>query len=98
MESKYAPFEIFLSTCPDEYLRISFKEIEKIIGTSLPKTAYLHDNWWANTIYQPFMKIILRSGWRQKKIEMFIEYVEFERVSNRQIIKNRSSNVLSNNN
>tara|TARA_B110001454_G_scaffold152453_1_gene141840 strand:- start:109 stop:399 length:291 start_codon:yes stop_codon:yes gene_type:complete len=91
MESKYAPFENFLSTYPDEYLRIFFKEIENIIGASLPKTAYLHDNWWANTIYQPFMKIILRSGWRQKKIEMFIEFVEFERVSNRQLKKNRLS-------
>ena len=91
MESKYTPFEIFLSGYTEEYLRISFKEIEKIIGVSLPKTAYLHENWWANTIYQPFMKIILRSGWRQKNIEMFIEFVEFERVYNRQIIKNKLS-------
>ena len=37
------------------------------------------------------MKIILRSGWRQKNIEMFIEFVEFERVYNRQIIKNKLS-------
>ncbi len=89
MKSKYASFSEFLSSYNGDSLRISFKEIEKIINSKLPNTAYVHDEWWANTYYQPFMKAILKSGWKQRKIERFIEFVEFEKVYDPQIIKER---------
>lgn len=87
MNSKYAKFGEYLANNPEDHVRVSFKDIEKILGLKLPKTAYKHDTWWANTVYQPFMKTILKSGWRQHKIEMFIEFVEFKKVFIPQVIK-----------
>ena len=98
MKSKYELFSEFLNKYDGDYLRISFKEIEKIINSKLPNTAYVHDEWWANTYYQPFMKIILKSGWKQKKIEMFIEFVEFEKVYDLKMMKKRKTqnNLMTN--
>ncbi len=94
MNSKYAPFEDFLSAYNGDALRIAFRKIEKIIGSKLPNISYNHDVWLANTIYQCFMKIILKSGWKQRKVEMFIE---FQKNYNPKIMKKRrSQNLVSN--
>ena len=50
MTGKYEPLEIFLRNVPREkaVISLSFARIEKILGDSLPKSAFTHRPWWAN--------------------------------------------------
>ena len=50
MASKYEPLEIYLQSkvLKSRSISLSFKEIENIIGSSLPKSAYIYREWWAN--------------------------------------------------
>jgi len=46
--SKYDPLRIFLEQQNKPYIRLSFKDVERIIGSKLPASAYIHRAWWAN--------------------------------------------------
>ena len=86
---KYANFSDFLRNKKEDYLRCSFKDIEKIIEGKLPSSAYKFEVWWSNSDSHPLMKRVLREGWNQKNIEMFIEYVDFDRVRKLRPTKNQ---------
>ncbi len=50
MKTKYEPLEIYLqnqSRSKNE-VSLSFREIEQIIGASLPASAHSYQAWWAN--------------------------------------------------
>ena len=46
--SKYDPLRAFLEQQDKPYIRLSFRDIERIIGSKLPASAYTHRAWWAN--------------------------------------------------
>lgn len=46
--TKYTGLKIYLSESIDEQVVLSFSEIEHVIGTALPNSAYVHSAWWAN--------------------------------------------------
>jgi len=46
--SIYEPLEKFLLSSGQDYIRMTFSEIERILGFSLPKSAYIYNAWWAN--------------------------------------------------
>jgi len=46
--AKYDPLFDYLSRATEPRLRLSFAEIERIIGDSLPASARRHQAWWAN--------------------------------------------------
>lgn len=50
MQSKYEPLELHLrAISPDtRELTLSFSEIERILGASLPASAKFHRPWWSN--------------------------------------------------
>jgi hypothetical protein len=50
MKSKYEPLEIYLAGLSPSMTEISlsFREIEDIIGASLPNSAHVYREWWAN--------------------------------------------------
>ena len=50
MASKYENFETYLSNQQKSVnnVSLSFKEIERILGASLPRSAYTHRQWWEN--------------------------------------------------
>ena len=47
---KYDPLARYLKKLPDtvEETELSFSDIERIIGDSLPESAWEHNAWWAN--------------------------------------------------
>lgn len=47
--SKYAPLRTYLMRQEENAVTLSFSEIEKIIGAGLPKSAFQHPSWWANS-------------------------------------------------
>jgi len=46
--SKYSALAEYLSSLPDYEISLSFKEIEKILGFTLPESAKILRAWWAN--------------------------------------------------
>ncbi len=50
MTSKYKPLAEFLARAPDDQrdLTLSFLELEKLLGFSLPKSAVDYRQWWGN--------------------------------------------------
>ena len=52
--SKYEPLPQFLSSKTGAVHRMSFEQIERILGFKLPKSAYEHEAWWSNNEHRPF--------------------------------------------
>jgi len=46
--SKYAPLRAYLYKRSEPSIRMSFVEIERIIGVPLPRSARQYVEWWAN--------------------------------------------------
>jgi hypothetical protein len=45
---KYTPLRDNLSRAAHDSITLSFSDIEKIIGTPLPKSAHKYREWWSN--------------------------------------------------
>ena len=71
----YSKFEEFLNT-QSSSINLKFSEIEKIIG-KLPKSAYDYKEWWSNHPSHPLMKVVLKNGWRQRNLDLFLKKVDF---------------------
>ena len=48
MSGKYAPLGEFLRLSPGPRLRLSFAQVEFLIGAELPASARKHREWWSN--------------------------------------------------
>lgn len=50
MPTKYEPLELHLRAIPAKTreVTLSFSELERILGSSLPQSALTHRPWWAN--------------------------------------------------
>jgi hypothetical protein len=50
MAGKYTPLENYLRSLPESQgeVTLGFEQIEKILNTSLPASAYESRAWWAN--------------------------------------------------
>lgn len=49
IENKYIPLANYLEASNEEVIKLSFSEIETIIGQKLPNAAYLNRSWWKKT-------------------------------------------------
>lgn len=47
--SKYQSLTDYLKNSGENTLRLTFKEIEDILGSSLPESAYTYNVWWGNS-------------------------------------------------
>jgi len=98
----YSKFEEFLKTQKDS-INLKFSEIENIIGKLTP-SAYNHKEWWSNHPSHPLMKVVLKNGWRQRNLDLFLKQVEFSqnnRISekkNQKHIQNSPIVIKSENN
>ena len=80
-QSKYAPLYRFLDSLNVRSRRMSFSEIERILGLPLPPSARAHREWWANDA-SPFRQswAWLEAGWETRDLDMVGELVRFMRV------------------
>ena len=46
--SKYDPLYDYLSASPHDELNMTFDDIEDILGSRLPDSAYRYPEWWSN--------------------------------------------------
>ena len=45
---KYDPLFCYLNSCGNQQVSISYVELEKIISSELPNSAYKYVEWWDN--------------------------------------------------
>jgi len=58
---------------------LTFQQVEKIIGASLPNSAFIHRAWWANTKTHPQASAWLNVRWLVKEVNIKKEEVIFIR-------------------
>lgn len=79
--SKYSPLRDHLASYPEDRheLLMTFEQIEDLVG-KLPRSAYVHRAWWANTTDARVEARAWRSaGWHVKSIDQKMREVVFAR-------------------
>jgi hypothetical protein len=67
---KYRPITEFLLKQNELAITTTFQEIERVIGSTLPFSAYAHRAWWANTVSHPQAKSWMDVGWKIRNVNM----------------------------
>jgi hypothetical protein len=80
---KYRPLQEHLQALPasKDSVTLSFAEIERILGTKLPKSAYEFAPWWANQSYGSQAPAWLGAGFMAKGVSLGSKSVTFRRES-----------------
>jgi CBS domain-containing protein len=84
-DSRYARLALWLQNIPlkENTKRLSFDQIESIIGHKLPPSSR-HRAWWANDqVRHSHSKLWLEVGWRVAEINLSEEQVLFARIKER---------------
>jgi hypothetical protein len=77
---KYEPLAEFLKKQPTGEVRMSFTEIERVIGEKLPPKAQHHRAWWSNSPSNNVMtKAWLKAGFRSEQVDMAARKLVFRR-------------------
>lgn len=75
---KYEPLPQFLNEKGAARLRLSFEQIEQVLGFKLPKSAYAYPAWWSNNEgTHSHAGAWLRAGWRTRDLDLAGHRVTF---------------------
>jgi len=80
--NKYAPLHRYLPRAQSgSELRMSFAEIERILGEPLPASAHNHRAWWSNqrTGPRPHAEAWMAAGWQVSAVNLGAQRVTFRR-------------------
>jgi hypothetical protein len=79
--SKYAPLSAYLARKAKyaNFVTLSFKQIEEIIGDELPHSAYDYENWWNNNLSRSQSEAWLTVGWKAETVKMAKKEVTFRK-------------------
>lgn len=78
--SKYEPLSSFLETQPQDQVRLSFDDVERIIGSKLPRSAFEHQAWWANNPEgHSHCRSWFNAGWKTENLNLSRRTVTFVR-------------------
>jgi hypothetical protein len=79
---KYEPLKEFLRKQRASEVRMSFGQIEQILGAKLPPKAQRHRAWWSNSASNSVMtKAWLEAGFRSERVDLAGRKLVFRRVS-----------------
>lgn len=84
IKGKYAPLFVRLRSHKDDRWHVSFKEIEEVLGFSLPRSARVYQPWWANQSNpgsHSHAQAWQLAGWKARSVDLANESLVFERVS-----------------
>jgi hypothetical protein len=85
--SKYEPLPQFLGSAGGSLHRMSFKEIERILGFKLPKSAYQHEAWWSNNATgHSHARAWMKFGWRTESVDLAERKVTFQRSISQPVV------------
>jgi len=78
--SKYEALPQFLGRVDGAAHRMSFREIETVLGFKLPESAYKHEAWWSNNATgHSHARAWLKFGWRTEAVDLVKRQVTFRR-------------------
>lgn len=76
--SKYEPLTAFLQSMNGREVRMSFAEIEGLLGQKLPAKSKAHRAWWSNNPSNSVMtKAWLAAGYKSAQVDMAGEKLSF---------------------
>jgi hypothetical protein len=81
--NNYTKLADYLQGDPSDKVRLTFADIEHLIGSTLPKSARKHNQWWANSHTADshvWSHLWLRAGWKKSVVDLSEEWVEFTRI------------------
>ena len=85
MASKYTPIRTHLQERGTARIPMSFKEIEALLGFSLPSSARSYRAWWSNNPHNNVMtRAWLDAGYRTEEIDLSGERVVFRSINGEQ--------------
>jgi hypothetical protein len=77
---KYEPLTEFLHKQPGGEVRMSFAQIERVVGFKLPPVAQRHRAWWSNSPTNNVMtRAWLDAGFRSEQVDMAARKLIFRR-------------------
>lgn len=80
--STYAKLSEVLAARAGASWKVSFGELERLIGAKLPASAFKYPAWWSNNPSNNAMtKIWLKAGWRTEQVDIPGQTVVFRRVA-----------------
>jgi len=82
--SKYQPLADHLAGLTQNQVQMTFGEIERLAKLTLPKTAYQHHAWWANSRTRDshgWAHLWLQAGWESCNLDLERRTVEFRRAN-----------------
>lgn len=79
--SVYDPLREYLIGCPDAVERMTFAQVERVIGRALPVSARKHQAWWANEEVgtHSHARAWLGAGRKTRALDLNAAVVEFVR-------------------
>lgn len=78
---KYEPLTSYLRTQRGNQIRMSFAEIERVIGSKLPPSADTHRAWWSNNPSNNVMtKAWLEAGFESEQVDLRSRKLIFRRL------------------
>ncbi len=86
--SKYSPLANHLQELAPSEVRLSFAEIERIIGQPLPRSALVYPAWWANSRTNDthtWSHLWLSAGWERGEYSLPEQWVFFRRIEHYEI-------------
>lgn len=98
---KYSELTTYLERSNADSLKLSFPEIENIIGMELPESAYRYQALWSNSESHAIAFGWLNAGYMTKNVDVSNETIEFVRTKNTDIncnIQQETQNKKSYNN
>jgi hypothetical protein len=79
---KYTQLGEYLKAHKAAEIRLSFEQIERIIGSKLPPSSKEHRAWWSNNPSNSVMtKVWLSAGYRSEQVDIEAGKLVFRRVS-----------------
>lgn len=81
LDGKYDGLKKHLMAQSHERVSMRFHEIEKVLGSELPKSAKRHRPWWANNKHHIQATAWLDAGYETEKVEVFMRRVSFRRYT-----------------
>ena len=79
--SKYEALPQFLARSDGAAHRLSFREIEEILGFKLPNSAYEYEAWWSNNATgHSHARAWLEAGWHTEALDLAARKVTFRRA------------------
>lgn len=94
---KYAPLFRHLAALDVGSWRATFREVESILGFTLPNSARVHRPWWSNQADGGHSHALAwhAAGWKTRAVDLTAEVLVFERMADAMLPNDGAAETLS---